>query len=60
MEFNFPFRKGTDLEKLIPHASKDCIDLIAKLLIYDPEKRITAEDALKHEYFKDLYEMELN
>ena len=60
MEFNFPHRKGTDLEKLIPHASKECVDLIQKLLIYDPEKRITAEDALKHEYFKDLYEQELN
>ncbi|KAJ0408632.1 hypothetical protein P43SY_008979 [Pythium insidiosum] len=27
-------------------------DLIAKLLEYDPEHRITAKDALEHEYFK--------
>ena len=54
MEFNFPQRKGTGLEKLIPHASKDCIDLLYKLLTYDPVKRITAEEALQHEYFKEF------
>lgn len=28
-------------------------DLMNSLLTYDPSKRITAEDALKHEYFKE-------
>ena len=46
MEFNFPARKGTGLEKLIPHASKDCIDLLYRMLTYDPIKRITAEECL--------------
>jgi serine/threonine protein kinase len=29
-------------------------DLIARMLDYDPETRITAKDALEHEYFKDI------
>jgi renal tumor antigen len=58
MEFNFPPKKGTGIEKLIPHIAKDCVDLIQKLLIYDPDNRITADDALRHPWFKDLYEME--
>jgi renal tumor antigen len=58
MEFNFPPKKGTGIEQLIPHISKDAIDLIYKLLIYDPEKRITADEALAHPYFRDLFELE--
>ncbi|ODQ58698.1 hypothetical protein WICANDRAFT_21208, partial [Wickerhamomyces anomalus NRRL Y-366-8] len=33
--------------------SKQCFDLALQLLKYDPSKRITAKDALKHEYFKE-------
>jgi renal tumor antigen len=55
MEFNFPAKKGTGIEKLAPHIAKECIDLIYKLLVYDPKDRITAEEALKHAFFKDLY-----
>ncbi|KAF7994543.1 hypothetical protein HCN44_004015 [Aphidius gifuensis] len=29
------------------------IDLLTKLLTYDPSKRLTAEDSLRHEYFKE-------
>ena len=32
--------------------SGSCIDLIQKLLIMDPKKRISAEEALKHSWFK--------
>lgn len=30
------------------------IDLIEKMLVYDPTKRISAKDALKHPYFNDI------
>jgi serine/threonine protein kinase len=33
--------------------------LLYKLLAYDPLKRITADEALKHEYFRELYQMEM-
>lgn len=56
MEFNFPTQKGTGIDKLLSHISKECLDLLKMMLTYDPEHRITADKILKHEYFRDLYE----
>jgi renal tumor antigen len=56
MEFNFPKKMGTGIKNLIPHATPDCVDLIEQLLKYDPEERITAVAALKHPYFRDLWD----
>jgi len=28
--FNFPYKQGTGIERLIPHASAECIDAISK------------------------------
>ena len=39
--------------------SKSCIDLIQKLLIMDPKKRISAQDALAHPWFKENKSKEL-
>ena len=36
-----------------------CVDLLNKLLTYDPDDRITASQALKHSYFKELRENEM-
>ena len=58
MEFNFPSVEGTGIIKLIPHASTDVQDLIVKLLVYNPDNRITASQALKHPWFKELSEQE--
>jgi renal tumor antigen len=58
MEFNFPYKQPTGVAQMLRHATKQCIDLINKLCIYDPDQRITAKDALRHPFFKDLREAE--
>ena len=39
------------LSKRYPNLPEDALDLLSKLLIYDPRKRITAQQALDHVYF---------
>jgi renal tumor antigen len=61
MDFNFPQKPGTGIDKLMPHhIPKECVELIKQLLAYDPEERLTAAQALRHEYFRDLWEMDQN
>lgn len=40
-----------DLKSIYPKASKQELDLLSKLLTFDPSKRITAKEALSHSYF---------
>uniref|UniRef100_A0A7S1JGJ2 Protein kinase domain-containing protein n=1 Tax=Eutreptiella gymnastica TaxID=73025 RepID=A0A7S1JGJ2_9EUGL len=58
IEFEFPQKQGTGLVKLIPHASQDALDLMQKLLAYNPEDRISAKQALRHAYFKEIRELD--
>eukprot|EP00026_Physarum_polycephalum_P003454 Phypoly_transcript_03465.p1 GENE.Phypoly_transcript_03465~~Phypoly_transcript_03465.p1 ORF type:complete len:338 (-),score=55.26 Phypoly_transcript_03465:176-1189(-) len=41
----------TPFRQLFSAASDDALDLLAEMLRYDPNKRISASDALKHPYF---------
>ena len=58
-EFNFEFQKGIGLQRYLTHVSPNVVDLISKMLIYDPDKRPTAKECLNHECFKDLVEQDL-
>jgi len=58
MDFNFPEKKGTGIERLIPHADADLIELMKKLVRYDPDERILARQALKDPYFRELRDAE--
>ncbi|CAK0876056.1 unnamed protein product [Prorocentrum cordatum] len=58
MDFNFPEKKGTGIERLIPHADAELTELMKKLLRYDPDERILARQALKDPYFRDLRDAE--
>nr|CCA19390.1 cell division protein kinase putative [Albugo laibachii Nc14] len=49
--FTFPNWKRRPLRRLFPGVSDLGLDLLSKMLIYNPEQRITAEDALRHPYF---------
>jgi renal tumor antigen len=54
MDFNFPEKKGTGIERLVPHAAPELVELMKKLLRYDPDDRILSRQALKDPYFRDL------
>ena len=58
MDFNFVTKTGSGIEKLIPHCAPECVDLITKLLAYDPDDRLSARQALRHPYFREIREAE--
>lgn len=45
-----------DWNNLIPNGTSDEIDLIKMMLAWNPTKRISAEEALKHHYFEVLHD----
>ena len=58
ISFDFPLQKGVGIPQLIPHATADAIDLIVRLLKYDASERITAREAMRHPYFKEIRDQE--
>lgn len=54
ISFSFPQRTPQDLHKIIPMASQETVDLMGKMLIYNPADRITAHDALLHPAFEQF------
>ncbi|EEE58219.1 hypothetical protein OsJ_09187 [Oryza sativa Japonica Group] len=50
----FPKWQAQDLATIVPTLDPAGLDLLSKMLRYEPNKRITARQALEHEYFKDL------
>ena len=38
----------------------DVLDLLNKMLTFDPSERIKAKDALNHPYFNDLKKLSIN
>jgi len=42
------------LASLVPSLTPDGVDLLSKMLQYDPARRITAQAALEHPFFFDM------
>ena len=51
---NFPTWKGGKLSEILKGVEEDGIDLIERMLVYEPTNRISAKAALSHPYFDDL------
>jgi serine/threonine protein kinase len=51
---SFPSWKPKSLGEVLRGGDPSMIDLISKMLVYDPRKRISASDALDHPFFADL------
>jgi dual-specificity kinase len=51
-----PLTNGTVQDTIQPHNdfNRQFLDLLRKIFVYNPDKRITAKQALKHQWFKEL------
>ncbi len=47
---SLPKRKGKDFNTVFKGANADAIDLLKKMLTFDPDNRITIDGALEHPY----------
>ena len=54
LDFNFPYKRGTGLAKMIPFGTPECRELLLQLLIYDPDDRMSARQAIRHPFFREM------
>ena len=61
-DHKFPEIKPVPFEKILKNRiiPEYFLDLISKLLVYNPTKRLTAEKALEHPYFDEIRKIEKN
>jgi len=46
------------LNKLYPGAGEEALDLLSKILVFNPYFRLSVEDALAHPFFKKIRKTE--
>ncbi len=51
---NFPIFPGSALKEIVPGLDSDGLELLNVMLRFNPDERISAEEALRHKYFEDL------
>ncbi len=55
---SLPFKKKVPLKHMFPRTSDLALDLLEKLLAFNPVKRITVEEALRHPYLEPYHDPE--
>jgi renal tumor antigen len=58
--YKFSKMRGIGIKHFIPHASPFCVDLLTQTMIYAIEDRMTAEEAVNHDYFSKLREEDVS
>ena len=53
---NFPHYEKQEWSNICPTASPVALDLLSKFLAFNPDKRITVEQALAHPYLQQYYD----
>uniref|UniRef100_A0A0G4HI23 Mitogen-activated protein kinase n=1 Tax=Chromera velia CCMP2878 TaxID=1169474 RepID=A0A0G4HI23_9ALVE len=53
---SLPAKPGADLKAKFPNAPPEALDLLKKLLKFNPAKRATAHEALRHPYLAHLHD----
>lgn len=54
----FPARPRLDLNTLYPGAGADAIDLLTRILVFNPYFRISVEESLNHPFFKKVKKLD--
>lgn len=53
---SLPFKPKVPWSKLFPNADAKALDLLDKMLTFNPHRRIGVEDALAHPYLEQYYD----
>lgn len=60
MKATFPKFKPVNIKTYFKNFDEVSLDLLTKMIVLDPARRISMKEALRHPYFNDLSESEKN